>query len=208
MLRTFTNHKNGDILSTEMTDQEARDIIKAKLPNDAYAMQLANSRFLSPLQHFWMMKKATDVTKPRTGGVQIGNCSRIITMFESAAKHLQRPKINLMDPEGHGLILSLAPSDGKNAGCVYIKSARREYLGKITPQGEFFPQARCPQTVAPYLRKFAEKPEELAAQYGKVTGNCCFCVRPLSDARSTEVGYGPVCADRYNLAWGSRKAKA
>jgi len=34
------------------------------------------------------------------------------------------------------------------------------------------------------------------------TGNCCFCRRELTDKRSTEVGYGPICADHFSLPWG------
>lgn len=46
-----------------------------------------------------------------------------------------------------------------------------------------------------------------AAAYGKSTEHCVFCGRGLSDDRtgcSLEVGYGPVCADKYGLPWGSK----
>jgi hypothetical protein len=48
----------------------------------------------------------------------------------------------------------------------------------------------------------------VAAEHGHKTGNCCFCSRPLNDARSTEVGYGPVCADKWELPWGTKNALA
>ena len=43
---------------------------------------------------------------------------------------------------------------------------------------------------------------EQAAQLGHLTGRCVFCSRKLTDDRSTEVGYGPICADREGLPWG------
>lgn len=51
----------------------------------------------------------------------------------------------------------------------------------------------------------AVDPEGTAAAYGHLTGACCFCRRALSDERSVSVGYGPVCADHFGLAWGVKK---
>lgn len=41
-----------------------------------------------------------------------------------------------------------------------------------------------------------------AARFGKTTGRCVFCSRMLTDERSIEVGYGPICAEREGLPWG------
>ena len=52
------------------------------------------------------------------------------------------------------------------------------------------------------LKAFAKDPATFAAQYGKHTGKCCFCDIRLTDDRdgsSVEVGYGPVCAKKWNL---------
>lgn len=43
---------------------------------------------------------------------------------------------------------------------------------------------------------------EQAAALGKLTERCVFCNRKLTDGRSTDVGYGPDCADREGLPWG------
>lgn len=43
---------------------------------------------------------------------------------------------------------------------------------------------------------------EQAARFGKLWGSCVFCSRLLTDERSVEVGYGPVCADKNGLPWG------
>jgi len=52
------------------------------------------------------------------------------------------------------------------------------------------------------LKALAENPAAVAAAYGKLTGNCCFCGSNLSNARSTGVGYGKTCAEHYGLSWG------
>ena len=43
----------------------------------------------------------------------------------------------------------------------------------------------------------------VASQYGHAHGVCMFCARDLTDERSIEVGYGPVCAGRHDLPWGA-----
>jgi hypothetical protein len=46
----------------------------------------------------------------------------------------------------------------------------------------------------------------IASEYGHATGVCMFCARDLTDERSIEVGYGPVCAGHHDLPWGQTTA--
>lgn len=46
----------------------------------------------------------------------------------------------------------------------------------------------------------------IASEYGHATGVCMFCARDLTDDRSIEVGYGPVCAGQRDLPWGQTTA--
>lgn len=46
----------------------------------------------------------------------------------------------------------------------------------------------------------------VASEYGHATGVCMFCARDLTDERSIEVGYGPVCAGHHDLPWGQTTA--
>lgn len=51
------------------------------------------------------------------------------------------------------------------------------------------------------------RPEDLlsaeeGAEFGKLYGICMYCWRELTDERSIEVGYGPICADKRGLPWG------
>ncbi len=43
---------------------------------------------------------------------------------------------------------------------------------------------------------------EAAAAIGHLTHHCCFCSLELTDGRSIDVGYGPVCASNNGLPWG------
>ena len=43
--------------------------------------------------------------------------------------------------------------------------------------------------------------DKVVAKYGKLTGCCCFCNRPLTDARSTEVGYGEICSKKFGVRY-------
>lgn len=139
--------------------------------------------------------------KPALAQLNVNGLGRIFKMFTSAVSTLKRPAIRLADAAGTRLHLSLAGAASKNAGYIYVKSGDN-YYGKISPEGLFFPTAACPSTVEPHLKAFAENPEAVAAQYGSLTGDCCFCGRKLTDDRSTHVGYGPVCADKFGLSWG------
>lgn len=44
---------------------------------------------------------------------------------------------------------------------------------------------------------------EQAAAFGHMTGGCVFCSRAIDTPESTAVGYGPVCAAKHGLPWGS-----
>lgn len=133
---------------------------------------------------------------------------RIFKMFDAAVTNLKRPAIRLADDAGHYLHLSLAAKTSRNAGSVYVKGERGSdaYYGKITPEGRFFQAQGCPPTIEPQLRAFAADPEKVAKNYGTLTGRCCFCGRLLTDDRSTDVGYGPVCAGKFGLNWGIKTA--
>jgi len=124
--------------------------------------------------------------------------TRIMALLTNASKHLSNPKIRLAAQQLH-MQLSLAGKASKNAGYIYVKGGPDVYFGKISPEGKFFPVNTCPADVEGQLKAFAAEPEKTAAAYGKMTGCCCFCGRTLTDDRSTDVGFGPVCAERFGL---------
>jgi len=152
-------------------------------------------------------RRDTGKSAPAKPTVDLTGLLRIHAMFDTAEKsQLKYPVIRLQEnAESRCLSLSKAAATSNNAGCLYVKDTiSKAYYGKITPQGRFFGVAACSSTVEQQLQRFAANPEELASRYGKLTGRCCFCGRSLDDERSTEVGYGPVCAEKFGLKWGRR----
>ena len=207
-MRTYTNPKNGEVITTELDTFKAREIIKEKAPaSDSFAHDLAGKMSLSASQIFWLIKKAMQystennsqaVTSAQTS-VQTGaGFTRLQEMFTHAKAEIKRPKITLKN-NNNKIVISLAPDTGKNVGHLYIK-VNDNYMGKVSPEGKFYPVFSCDKETQDYLKEFSENPEIVAAKYGHETGNCCFCARLLTDQRSVKVGYGPICAQRFNLA--------
>jgi hypothetical protein len=105
--------------------------------------------------------------------------------------------------------ISVAGPKSKTPGAIMVTGTgsfeSRPYYGKITG-GVFIPAGKNePATVASVtalLLDFARDPAATASAYGRSTGVCSFCARQLTDARSVDVGYGPICADTYSLPWG------
>lgn len=61
--------------------------------------------------------------------------------------------------------------------------------------------------IAVALNQFEAHPEKASALSGHATGECCFCGRHLDTAASVAAGYGPICAEKFGLAWGDGDAK-
>lgn len=131
---------------------------------------------------------------PTPAPVETVDLSRVIEMLASAATHLRRPSIRY-----RGLTFRR-----RNLGGVSIY-ANRIWIGNANPT---FALNQGRPTERDAIRAMAADPIAATAAEGRVTGSCCFCRRTLTDARSTAVGYGPVCADHFNLPWGETGTRA
>lgn len=110
---------------------------------------------------------------------------------------LSKPKLSLMSECGIPFTFSFAPESGNNAGYVYVKKSR-EYLGKISPEGEFFGY-KTPDADLLALVSTIQDSSESVVRYGRVTGKCGVCSRKLTRKDSINKGIGPICADRFGL---------
>lgn len=151
---------------------------------------------------------ASVAPKPASATVQVGDIAGIITLFDRAKKHLKAPAIVLQGPAGW-LRINVAGEQARVPGSLNVTDydqrqddGRRVWYGRITRDGAFSPSRDADASILPYLARFAADPAKVAGEHGRLTGRCCFCNRPLSDERSTAVGYGGTCADRYGLPWG------
>lgn len=146
---------------------------------------------------------------------KVGNLSGILALFDKARGHLNRPAIVLGVPAVAGLAIriNVAGDRAKVPGSLTVLDASRDeetgsrdWLGRILLDGTFQPSRQITALQLPAiterLRAFSADPAGIAAEHGRLTGRCCFCNRALEDERSTAVGYGPVCARRFGLAWG------
>lgn len=152
-----------------------------------------------------------DFTVVTKDAVLVGSMSGIVGLFAKAASKLKYPAITLGVPHTDATVrLTLASPDSKNPGHVYVKTGNGVYVGKVSPDGEFFPTASASHhpitAIASVLQSLARNPAKVAAEHGHLTGKCCFCNSELTDEKSTSVGYGPTCAKHYGLAWGKKAA--
>lgn len=181
---------------------------------------------LTPNQAPWVTKliaRAQPVTHtlpglapaPVTHTISVGDFAPVIALFGRAAEHLKYPKIRLLC-DGTPIILSIAGQRSKAPGMVNITGEgafpNRAWYGRIDQANGQWEPARAALDNAQFgaalrnvLAELASDPARVAALYGKLTGNCCFCQRELTDARSVTAGYGPVCAEHYGLSaqWSS-----
>lgn len=125
---------------------------------------------------------------------------------------LKHPKVCLQTAAGDPVVLYRAGEKSKYPGSICITDGKpygegRWYGRILATSGEWqLPPSwslnDVPADVAIVVTALAAAPAETAAAHGHLTGRCCFCSRKLDDERSTQVGYGPVCAGHYQLPWG------
>ncbi len=196
----------------EMTAQQQLGAVLDKLHgrDREFAESLlrqAKAYQLSEKQAPWVQKlidkaNGTDA-KPRRAGVAIGDLTPVIALMEKGGKKF--PKI-LMRCGDVTLQLTVAGPRSNMPGAINVATeggyGNNTWYGRITRDGAFQPSREELPGLVEALRDFAANPAKVAGEYGLATHHCCFCTLDLTDERSKEVGYGPICAGRYGLPWG------
>lgn len=142
-------------------------------------------------QQRWAEERAAKaVTAP------VVDVSRIEAAFASARDSgLAWPKLFL-----GGFKFKPAKAGGANSGGIYVVGVRTEaYFGKVLG-GKFIRGRDCDDATAEKILAVLADPYAAAVAYGKLTGNCSCCSRPLTNKLSVELGIGPICRDKYG--WG------
>lgn len=169
----------------------------------------ANTRGLSEKQSHWVGVLFDRYNKPAPApvGKKIGDLAGVFHLFDTAAQTLNFPKVLVETLDGTQVKLSVAGDSARIPGSINVVNRDTdEWLGRILQDGTFVQSSRAehvPAGLEDTLVDFAKRPAEVAATYGKKTGCCCFCARELTDSRSVEVGYGPICAENFGLPWGA-----
>lgn len=131
------------------------------------------------------------------------------------AAGLKFPKLWLQLPDGTPLRISVAGDRSRTPGFLMLTDGGpfedNRYFGRISPAGDLELGRDAPRVkdqLVALLERLAANPAQVAADFGHLTGNCCFCARKLADERSTAVGYGQTCAKKFGLPWGAPARQA
>jgi hypothetical protein len=183
--------------------------------DQSFAQSLLNqatTKGLSDKQMFWVEKLAARATgtAPVEAPAQVGNFAGVIALFATAKAHLKFPKIRLALTDGRKVVLSVAGPKAKHPGTINVtdgeKFGANVWYGRVDVAGAFQVNHAVDHAtqvaLAGLLAVLANDPAGTAAAYGKLTASCCFCNLTLTDPKSVEVGYGPICASNYSLPWG------
>ncbi len=208
----------GHEVKVKMTDQEAYDILRKEA--GARADRGRVNGFMESLcdtwrnrgkwsdgQRSWVHLMANQAVEPKPEPkLSSEEFPRLVEMLHSALEHLKHPRIVVEFDEG-SIRLNVATEMARVPGSLNVTSdgayEDRTWYGRIHKEtGKFEASKNCPGWVVSTLVEFNADPVGVASLQGQKYGNCCFCRRELITNESLEVGYGPVCADRYGLPWG------
>jgi hypothetical protein len=181
-----------------------------------FAKGLVRAEFPTSKQEFWI-EKFINPSTPASGTDEV-DLTNILAMYGNARGILKRPKITLMT----GLVKDENGNYKTSSNSVKVRFTLREDYGLIYLNGEGFGSHYGSiflkdgtvkikssfngnkQDLLDLIKEFAADPKRLVIACGKLTGHCCFCSLPLSDARSLHAGYGDTCAKNYRLPWGDK----
>lgn len=166
----------------------------------------SSSRGLSEKQWYWVAKLAARMAGESSAPAKVADFAGVYAMFAKAQEHLKHPKIHLSLAGGYGVKLYVSTARSRVPNVVNIVDEDGyQWFGRVHPDGSWergTGRSDLMPEVEATLRRLAADPEGVASEHGRLTGACCFCNRSLKDERSTDVGYGPVCARNFNLRWG------
>lgn len=175
----------------------------------SFAMDLVASerRYgrLTPRQAPWVTRLLAAATTAPRPAQNLGDVTALAELFNRP--RLQFPKVRLQTADGSPVVFHKAGQRSKFPGSISITDGQPygvgRWYGRVLATGEWQkPASGVPAGVVEVVIALATSPAETAAAHGHLTGRCCFCSRKLDDERSTQVGYGPVCAANFGLAWG------
>ena len=172
-----------------------------------FAVSIANRKNASAKQ-LYNVDRLVNEALAKADAKPLFDHVKFFGMFDSALKHkLKYPKISLQFDDGTPL--RLAYSSKHNAVFASRNGYGSESYGKIKRDGDiqyYTKDQKVRDAFLAIIQKFAADPAKVAADYGKLTHNCCYCSKGLDTPESLAQGYGPVCAKHYSLPWGKNAA--
>lgn len=195
--------------STTLSDDEAFAICESMATWSDFALDLVEAaqtpKGLTVNQTSWLFYLAEQESKRQTKKSVIPakqvrtGLSQIFSTLKSLQSHYKSPVLRLGNKTVQ-LRVTWAKAASQNAGCIYICDSNKNYLGKVTPDGEFKAISNVSSStvdaVISCLHDFEVDPKQAVITYGKLTGHCAICGRLLTNEGSVEAGIGPVCASK------------
>ena len=200
-------------IESKYSDVQARqrlhNLVLAGLMTSDFGISLDRQRSLSPKQTAWVHVLVVE-HDARTAAPKVflsGIAGLLAVARENGAK---RPKLTY-PAQGANSTGKLRFSTNSK-GDVHITDAgsfgNSEYYGRLDPStGEILTKRLIPESVMTLLLAIDADPTAFSQVAGWLTSTCCYCARELTTAASRGAGYGPICAGKYNLPWGSETAK-
>lgn len=178
--------------------------------------QYARKKMLSPRQAPWvqtLLSRAMGEATVAAPAAQVGSFSAVYALFEKAREKLKFPKIRLM-VNGDQVVLALSGKNSKQPNVINVTDGRpfgqNIWYGRVAADGAWTkPRVEMVNmsAVEAILKKLGEDPVQVAREYGKLTGACCFCQLPLTDPQSVAAGFGETCAKNFGLFKAYKEAK-
>jgi hypothetical protein len=143
--------------------------------------------------------------------------SNLHKLFETAiSNRLKYPSVTLANAHYGPIVVKLAGDRSKHRGDCWVmdqgKYPNTTIFGRITRNGEYLRYMDGPneqlQKLHAMIEQLIVEPVKTVIENASLTGYCCFCMQKLSDARSTNHGYGPICAKNYELPWDATRDTA
>lgn len=168
---------------------------------------LKSNKALSEKQLYWAKKYHHELLQLKEAGkakqVEVETKTQAMTFPNLAAlfakalnSKLAYPKITY-DLETCRLVLAYSPTYASIAIRVGNRSIGALALNGTMSKSYPIKDAK----ILACLVGIEKDPVKAAKLSGKQTNHCCFCSRELTDARSVIHGYGPICAEHWNLPW-------
>jgi hypothetical protein len=173
--------------------------------NMSFAQSIATAQRASVKQLFHVDKMVNEILSAKPAAPLSWDASKIFAMFDSAKNHkIKYPKINLKTADGRPLRLNMSRN---HPGKIFLGSGGfgTDTYGYLPTTGEIYwynKDVTVQADVEATVKHLATDPVLVAAAYGKLNHNCCFCSKGLDTPESLAVGFGPICAKHYNLSWG------
>lgn len=205
-------------MSTQSQVMQLEELIP-KLPakNQSFALSLCgqfrSKRRLSESQKEWVDKLIHEARNPPPPPppppqIDLGvSFKPLHDLFGRARQNkIQHPTIKTQLDDGTKVKLSLASSASANAGSVYVNKGD-EYYGKIDSEGRLTLARRMPvcEELHTLVQEIGANPSVAGKVHGNKYDNCMFCGRDLKTTDSVYFGYGPICAEKWGLEWGTAR---